>query len=135
MGVKDEVDLMRRRARGFLEAAEYMFGRGIYDLAAFNSEQASQLYLKATLLELVGDYPKTHSIVALLKELQRLDGRVKRFIVENKEGLHFLEDAYLTSRYFVKSFDEEDGKYLVLLARKVVELCDGVRAGYKVGES
>ena len=125
---------MRRRARGFLEAAEYMLSRGMYDLAGFSSEQASQLYLKATLLELRGDYPKTHSIIALLKGLQRLDGRVKRFISENREGLHFLEDTYLTSRYFVKSFDEEDGRYLVLLARKVVELCDGVRARHRMGE-
>ncbi|MEM2123077.1 MAG: HEPN domain-containing protein [Candidatus Bathyarchaeia archaeon] len=127
MGVKEEIELMYRRAKGFLEAANYMLTRGIYDLAAFNSEQASQLYLKATLLELVGDYPKTHSIIALLRELRRIDEKVEGFIAENREGLHFLEDSYLTSRYFIKTFDDADGRYLVSLAGKVVNLCDRLR--------
>ncbi|MEM3608403.1 MAG: HEPN domain-containing protein [Candidatus Bathyarchaeia archaeon] len=134
LGVREEVDFMRRRARGFLEAADYMLTHGLYDLAAFNSEQASQLYLKATLLELVGDYPRTHSVIALLKELRRMDEGVEEFIAENREGLHFLEDSYLTSRYFLKVFDEEDGRYLASLASKVVELCDRVRSRRGLGE-
>jgi len=30
------------------------------------------------------------------------------FVKENKSGLHVLEDAYLTNRYFYKLFDKED---------------------------
>ncbi|MEZ0346381.1 MAG: HEPN domain-containing protein [Infirmifilum sp.] len=33
------------------------------------AEQAAQLYLKSTLLELVGDFPRTHSIIFLLGNL------------------------------------------------------------------
>ncbi|MGC8848924.1 MAG: HEPN domain-containing protein [Candidatus Bathyarchaeia archaeon] len=109
-----------------------MLNRGFYDLAVFNSEQASKLYLKATLLELVGDYPKTHSIITLLRELKRIDEGVEGFIAENREGLHFPEDSYLTSRYLIKEFDGEDGGYLASPAGKVVSLCDRLRRGMGV---
>lgn len=127
-GSRDEVDLIRRRARGFLEVASYSLQLGGYDVAAFNAEQAAQLYLKSVLLELVGDFPRTHSIIFLLNELGRVNEKeVGRFIAENKRGLHNLEDAYLTSRYFYKVFDKEDGEYLVSLAKKVMDFCEKLR--------
>jgi HEPN domain-containing protein len=120
--------LMRRRAMVFLETSKYLTGKGDYDVAAFNAEQAAQLYLKYTLLEIVGDYPRTHSIIFLLKELERTGFTgVSQFIKENKNGLHTLEDSYLTSRYFYKSFDKDDAEYLISLAEKVVKLCENVR--------
>jgi HEPN domain-containing protein len=78
--------------------------RGLYDVAAFNAEQAAQLYLKATLLELVGDFPRTHSIIFLLNELKRVSSKeVEDFVKENKGGLHVLEDAYLTIQVFLQA--------------------------------
>jgi len=38
----------------------------------FNAEQAAQLYLKATLLEPVGDFPRRRSVLYLLGELKRI---------------------------------------------------------------
>ncbi len=120
-----EIELMERRARNFLEISEYLVGKGIYDLAAFNAEQAAQLRLKAALLKVVGDYPKTHSIILLLKELGRVDEeRVKKFIEENRGMLHALEDAYLTSRYFLKTFGREDAVELLRVCRGVFRLCE-----------
>jgi HEPN domain-containing protein len=128
LGARDEVELMRKRAIVFLETAKYLSEKGSYDVAAFNAEQAAQLYLKSTLLELVGDYPRTHSAIFLLRELERIGvTEVSEFIRENKRGLHNLEDSYLTSRYFYKSFDKEDSEYLISLAGKVVGLCEDVR--------
>jgi len=119
---------MRRRAMVFLDTAKYLVEKGEYDVAAFNAEQASQLYLKAILLELIGDYPRTHSIIFLLKELERTGiMEISEFIRMNKSGLHNLEDSYLTSRYFYKSFDKEDAEYLLSLAEKVVGLCEDIR--------
>ncbi|WP_052883735.1 HEPN domain-containing protein [Infirmifilum uzonense] len=119
---------MKRRALSFLEAAKFSLQKGFYDLAAFNAEQAAQIYLKATLLELIGDYPRTYSLIHLLSELKRVDEKlVDGFIRENKRGLHNLEDAYLTSRYFYKSFDREDGEYLIDLAERVISLCEKLR--------
>ncbi|MEM2940601.1 MAG: HEPN domain-containing protein [Thermoproteota archaeon] len=133
-GSRDEVDLMRRRAAGFLEVAKYSLKSSNYDIAAFNAEQAAQLYLKSVLLELVGDFPRTHSLIFLLNELRRVSEKeVDEFIRENKRGLHNLEDAYLTSRYFYKMFDREDGEYLVSLAEEVVGFCEKLR--HSMGKS
>jgi len=132
---KDEVDLMKRRALSFLEVAKYSLQRGMYDLAAFNAEQAAQLYLKATLLEKIGDFPRTHSIIFLLNELRRVDEEeVGRFIRENKNGLHNLEDAYFTN-YFYKKFDEDDGRYLVSLAEEVIKFCEKLGSGVGKGKN
>lgn len=133
-GSLGEVELLKKRAASFLELARYSLQRGLYDVAAFNAEQAAQLYLKATLLELVGDFPRTHSIIFLLNELKRVGGKkVEDFVRENKKGLHVLEDAYLTSRYFYKLFDREDVEDLISLAEKVMDLCERLRRG--LGES
>ena len=126
---RNEVELMRKRAIGFLEAAKYLLKRGNYDVAAFNAEQSAQLYLKSLLLELIGDFPKTHSLIFLLQELRRLNEKeVEEFIRKNKRGLHNLEDVYLTSRYFYKVLDEEDGKYLISLAEEVINFCEKLRS-------
>jgi HEPN domain-containing protein len=53
-GSLGEVELLKKRAASFLELAGYSLQRGFHDVAAFNAEQAAQLYLKATLLELIG---------------------------------------------------------------------------------
>jgi len=37
---------MKRRAKNFIFNARHLIEEGIYDLAAFNAEQAAQLYLK-----------------------------------------------------------------------------------------
>lgn len=127
-GSREEAELMRRRGLAFLRLARYSSRRKPYDVAAFNAEQAAQLFLKATLLELVGDFPRTHSTIFLLKELQRVGGKeVERFLRRNKRGLHHLEDAYLASRYFYKSYDREDVEYLISLAEEVVKFCEGLK--------
>ncbi len=134
MGSKDEAELMRRRAIAFLDVAKYSLKQGNYDVAVFNAEQAAQLYLKAVLLELIGDFPRTHSLIFLLTELKRVNvGEVEEFLKKNKRGLHILEDAYLTSRYFYKVFDKEDCEYLISLAEEVVSFCEKLRSS--VGKS
>jgi len=122
------VELMGRRAIAFLETAKHSLKQGNYDIAAFNAEQATQLYLKSTLLELVGDFPRTNSIILLLRELEHVNEEVGKFIKENKRGLHNLEDSYLTSRYFYKIFDREDSGYLVSLSEEVIRFCEKLRS-------
>jgi len=78
---KDEEKNLLRRAERFIETAEYQLSRGFYDLAVFSLEQALQLFLKAKLLANGVDYPRTHSVRALLEAL---------------------EDAYITSRYVMR---------------------------------
>ncbi|NHW44340.1 MAG: HEPN domain-containing protein [Candidatus Verstraetearchaeota archaeon] len=58
------MELLEKRAASFLELTGFSLQRGFHDVATFNAEQAAQLYLKATLLELIGDFPRTHSIIS-----------------------------------------------------------------------
>ncbi len=59
---KDEVDLMRTRANNFFEAAKQRYQEEDWDLTIFFSEQSVQLLLKAKILEIGGESPKTHSL-------------------------------------------------------------------------
>ena len=70
----------------------------------------------------------------MLNELKLVGGKeVEDFVGKNKRGLHVLEDAYLTSRYFYELFDREDVEYLVSLAEKVMDLCERLRCGLGEG--
>ncbi len=103
MSSAEVVLTLKERARRFHELAMVAFERGYYDLAAFNLEQACQLLLKAELLRTRGGYPRTHSLVRLLRELGR-----EEFARENIGHLTKLEDAYITSRYYVREFHREE---------------------------
>ena len=77
--------------------------------------------MKALLLELAGDYPRTHSIIRLLDELKSISrGKVEEFIRKHRGDFHSLEDANLTSRYFAKTFEKADGEHFVKTAERVV---------------
>ena len=65
----------------------------------FHVEQAMKLLIKAKLLEIVSDFPKTHSIK-----------KIDKFIKENKVKLAILVDAYITSRYFIREFHKEGAR-------------------------
>ena len=118
---EEEVRRFKDRADAFLDTAIYNFEKGRYDLAAFNIEQAVQLYIKTKLLELLGEFPRTHSLVALLRELSRVfkEEEVERFVKENIGMLTKLSDVYITSRYYTREFYEDEVKELIEFAYKV----------------
>jgi len=107
------------RSRRFFETALMQIERGFYDLAAFSLEQSLQLYLKACLLKLGVDYPRTHSVRRLLELVAEVSGRgevrglLQGFAVE----LGALEDAYISSRYVGREYTREEVERL----RRVVE--------------
>ncbi len=51
--------LLRGRAISMLEGAKWRFGRGEYDLACFEAEQAAQLYVKYLLLRFMRGHPSS----------------------------------------------------------------------------
>ena len=57
-----EYEYLLERSRRFLETARIQIERGFYDLAAFSLEQSLQLFLKAELLKLKVDYPRTRRL-------------------------------------------------------------------------
>jgi len=122
----EEVGKFKEKADAFLDTAIYNFEKGRYDLAAFNIEQAIQLYIKTKLLELLGEFPRTHSLVTLLRELSRVfkEEEVERFRKENIGMLTKLSDVYITSRYYTREFYEEEVKELIEFAYKVRRLLE-----------
>ncbi len=104
---KSDVDKFIEKARGFEEMAQINFEKQRYDLAMFCLEQAVQIYIKSKLLELVGEFPRTHDLVKLLRELDVVYS-VGNFIEENFDAITKLVDAYITSRYYTREFYKEE---------------------------
>lgn len=108
----EELECLFERSRRFFESSIMQIERGFYDLAAFSLEQSLQLYLKACLLKMGVDYPRTRSVRRLLELVHEVSGRrdlgdlLSKYAVE----LGSLEDAYITSRYVVRSYSREEVK-------------------------
>ena len=119
-------EVLRRRARAFLESAKADFNRGDYDLVLFHVEQFLQLYVKYLLYQSLGDYPKTHSLTRLLKDLKKVrqEDVLKRFYDENLEMINLLEEAYITSRYLPREYDEEIARRALEFAEKALEVME-----------
>ena len=119
MSKLEEYEALLRRSDGFLETALMQARAGMYDLAVFSLEQSLQLFLKATLLRVGSDYPRSHSIRRLLELLTEVTGRselrelASRYSVE----LGALEDAYISSRYIPRIYTKDEFERL----RAVVE--------------
>ncbi|MGC8583897.1 MAG: HEPN domain-containing protein [Thermoproteus sp.] len=106
----EEYETLMERSRRFYESAAAQLERGFYDLAAFSLEQSLQLYLKAALLKLGADYPRTHSVRRLLEMVHRLtgDAELQEAALRLSVELSLLEDAYITARYVPKEFTKEE---------------------------
>ncbi len=128
MGI-EEIEILRERAEKFLENGEYLLSKGVLDLAAFNIQQSVELYLKYKLFLLAGDYPKTHSIKRLLKEIGKVTEKleeVRSFMEENIDGISNLENAYIASRYIPTEFERKEVENMLRLARKIRSFVDGL---------
>lgn len=108
---------MRDRAERFFRNGRELFGRGEYDLAAFNVEQATQLFLKYVLWQYLGDFEKTHSLFELFASLEStLPERaeaIKEFVEKHKETLSALEITYIESRYLPAQFFKEQVEKMI----------------------
>jgi HEPN domain-containing protein len=123
---KEEVKILKERADAFLDTAAYNYRNGSYDLTAFNLEQAVQLYIKTKLLERIGEFPRTHNLVILLKELGAVykENEVAAFIKTEMLRLTKLTDVYITSRYYTREFFKEEVKDLCNFAIRLKGLLD-----------
>ena len=118
----EEIDILRKRAIRFLENGIELLEKNILDIAAFNFQQFSELYLKYKLAEISGEYPKTHSIKRLLKELAKLtstEKKIAEFVEENIDRISNLENAYITSRYIPVEFERKEVENMKEMAEKL----------------
>ena len=105
-----EGEILKIRAKRFLETARDLYKKEYYDLCAFNIEQAVQLFLKYEIWKILGDFEKTHKISELLDHYKIASGKVKEIdsLKENyKQTIYDLEIAYIESRYLPAQFLKE----------------------------
>jgi HEPN domain-containing protein len=116
----EEAELLRERAHSFLRNAKRLFEEKEYDLAAFSIEQFFQLTLKHKLLVRTGTYPRTHSIVRLLRELDSATagGDLASFIDSEIMAITKVEDAYIVSRYLPRRYERREVELLIAFADK-----------------
>ncbi len=124
MSKYEELRILLERSRRFYESAIIQIEKGFYDLAAFSLEQSLQLFLKAYLLKLGVDYPRTHSSRKLLEmiyeitKFEVIKDLVQKFSIE----LAFLEDIYITSRYISREFTLNEVSRLKKVIDEVIEV-------------
>jgi len=108
----------------FLESARADYARGDYDLVLFHVEQFLQLYLKHLLYRRIGDFPKSNSLIRLIKEVMRVyeEESLRRFYEENLGTLYLLEEAYIASRYLPGQYDREIAERILRFAEKSLEV-------------
>jgi HEPN domain-containing protein len=102
-----KIDFLKERADDFFENAKELLKKNIYPLAAFNLQQAAQLYLKYYLFLKLRKYPKIHLLGKLLKGIGKVynkEKEIKKIIEKNANIISDLDQAYLTSRYLPAEF-------------------------------
>jgi len=117
-------ELLKKRALSFLKDAVIDYEREDYDLVLFHVERFVQLYSKYLLYKKIGDYPKTHSVIRLLRDLAKVYGdcELSKVISENLEALYLLEESYVSSRYIPREYDKEIASKMLKLAERVQEV-------------
>jgi len=123
---REEEEHLLGRSKQFLETAEYQMTRGLWGLAVFSLEQALQLFLKSRTLAGGADFPRTHSVRALMEILSDLAPEEKKSSIKSILNnylleLGMLEDAYITSRYLPREFKKEEAERIMKLVKLVME--------------
>jgi len=117
-------DFLAVRARAFLASAKADFSRGDYDLVLFHVEQALQLCLKHLIFTRLGDFPKTHSLIRLIKDAMKVcdEPSLRDLYEQNLEMIYLLEEAYIASRYLPHSYDREIAERALSFGERALEV-------------
>jgi HEPN domain-containing protein len=130
LGRVEEFEVLLRRSESFYVTALLQAERGMYDLAVFSLEQSLQLFLKGALLKEGVEFPRTHGVRRLLSNLAELTGseEIKQLLTSYSLELGILEDAYIVSRYFPRSYTGEEFERLRAAVERVRSVVGGVLA-------
>ena len=124
----ESFEFMKERAKEFWERGFEDLSKKRFNLAAFDFEQAIQMWIKYLIGKKVGDWPKTHFFSILIKELANSynNKEIIKFYEENEVFFSDLEDAYFTSRYFPKQFTENHIKNIVENCEKFLKFLEKI---------
>ncbi|MCG3109918.1 hypothetical protein L3N51_02215 [Metallosphaera sp. J1] len=124
MTKEEEYGHLLDRSKRFYETAIFQLQKGYYDLSASSLEQSLQLFLKAMIVRLGYDYPRTHSIRRLLEIIREITGldEIARLETRYEVELGLFEDVYITSSYIAREFKEGEVKRLREVADEVMRV-------------
>ena len=124
----EEAEILRERAYAFLRNTKRLFEEGEYDLVAFNVEQFCQLILKYKLLIKTGAYPRMHSLLRLLRELDKLEPgkNVGSFIDSELMFLTRIEDVCIVARYLPRRYERKEVEELLKFAERFREVVENI---------
>lgn len=118
-------EFLKENADRFLENAYTLLEKGVYNLSAFNVEQAVQLYLKYLLSKKIGDFPRTHSLKRLLEDGKEFCPELIQIFEDNINTVGEIESAYITSRYYPMEFVKAEVENMLRVANDIREAIEG----------
>jgi len=119
------------RSKDFLKSAEENLEGGRYDVAALEAEISAQLLVKALLVKLGVEPPRTHGVRTLLSrlaselELEGLGDELRAFSKKYRKELMILEDSREIGQYGL-GVDEERARISVEVCEKLHDLLGGL---------
>ncbi len=131
MSADDEYKNLMDRSSRFLSNAEWNLNEGYTDIGSFSANQSLELFIRALLTCKLGDYPHTHNLRLLLETLESVldkeNGKILRQIFEEKRLLlNLIQDAYVTSRYFFSTIDEESLREIIETVKEIRGALDDI---------
>ncbi len=122
----EEAEVLKERAEAFLRNAKNLLKEGEYDLAAFSIEQYCQLILKYKLLIKTGTYPRTHSLIRLIRELARVVRDAEK-LLDDIIMITKIEDSYIGSRYLPRRYEKAEVEAMLkYIEEKFKPIVDGL---------
>ena len=117
----EEVEVLKDRADAFLKNAEKLAEEGVQDLAAFNIEQYCRLILKYKLLAKTGTYPRTHSVIRLIREFSKTSPDLQPLLDDTNNMLYLtkIADAYIGARYLPRRYEGSEVKGMLRFIKEV----------------
>ena len=119
-------NFLKERAAKFWQLAEEKHQQKEFNMSALFTEQAVQLFTKHLIYAYLGEFPKTHLISELIESLAEAHQKpaIMEFYRQHSNEFLALEDAYITSRYIPREFNQSEADGFIRLANQYFSLLD-----------
>ena len=126
-------EFLKERGIRFFEEAKEDLRKEYFDFCLFHTEQMLQLMLKYLIAIRLDDFPRTHSLSKLFKEVANIYGeKVMDFYKQNISTITALEEAYIGARYLDIEFDREIAEEVIRFGESFLNIFKELTSyGYK----
>jgi HEPN domain-containing protein len=109
------------KSKSFEKNAIKAIELGLYDIACFSCQQAVELYLKGKIIDKSGSKPYSHSLVELLKIIEKLGNKVPDEIKKcaKELGEHYTQARYPDAR--ITEYEKDEAKKAIKCMEKILK--------------